>query len=87
MRTHFDLPWSMELGYDENELGGADESGLQSKYSDEESGRWLPVQTQVDAANNKVICKADHFTLVVLVAAAPQVGESSSHLYLPAVTR
>ena len=85
VRTRFDKPWTLELGYDDGDLGGIDEASLHCEYLDESDGQWKPVQSAVDAANNKVVCSADHFTHFALVGS--QQVEVKFSVFLPVVVR
>lgn len=83
--NQFNKQWTLEFGYADSELGGKSEDGLQCRFYNEASAQWEPIQTSVDKAANKVVCRADHFTSFALVAGDPLAP--SSFIYLPMVNR
>ncbi len=85
--TQFNQPFTMILGYTDEELAaaGVDEASLRCQYLDESDGQWKPINSQVDAENNLLTCSTDHFTEFALVAEAA-TATSQTQLFLPLVT-
>jgi hypothetical protein len=86
--TQFSQEYTMTLGYSESELEekGIDEASLRCEYLDT-NGEWQPIASQVDAANNQVVCQANHFTEFALVGGAQPPATAQHLLYLPVVTK
>jgi hypothetical protein len=78
----------MELGYTDEELAqqGIDEASLACRFLDESDGQWKAITSQVDAANNKVTCQADHFTQFALTGTGTQ-APPTQQIFLPMITK
>ena len=85
--TEFDAAYTLALGYTDEELAekGVDESTLRCQYLDE-NGQWQPIDSQVDAAGDKVLCTADHLTEFALVGDATTASDSHQ-IFLPVVSK
>jgi hypothetical protein len=82
----FGQPWTLQFAYDDSDLGGKSEDGVQCKTFDEGTGQWETIPTAVDMAANKAVCSADHFSEFALVAGNP-VPPPSTFIYLPTVNK
>lgn len=78
--TQFERPYTIVLEYTDAEVSGLNEASLRCQYVDA-NGEWQPIASEVEAASNRVLCSADHFTEFALV------GDALQQLFLPVVSR
>ncbi len=86
-KTKFDAPWTMEIKYDPNDLGGQDERGLRCLYLDESDNQWKPIASEVGADEDTLRCRADHFTDFAVAVGPFEPPLNKTFLYLPVVTK
>ena len=82
--TQFARPFSLEISYDEELLGGTAGEDLILIYWNLDSSHWLEVPTVVDSATNMLSAQLDHLTTFAVSSRAALPQEK---IYLPILTK
>jgi hypothetical protein len=81
--TQFSQPLTLVVHYEDADLNGLDENGLQIHYWNETLGQWTPIPTEVDTTSNTLTIRLDHLTLFAVL----QAPAAQTSLHLPLVSR
>lgn len=77
----FDKPFSLSVGYDENNLGGVDETKMGLFFWDEVSEQWVEIPGNIDPDENLISAELDHLTTFAIRS------QRDSRVYLPIVMK
>lgn len=72
---------SLVFTYQDADVQGLTEDRLVVAYYDETGGRWVPIPSTADPANNKVTGRTNHFTVFQVVELAPAPALNAAFVY------